>query len=83
MRDPIRIPIVLDKLREVWEKHPELRLLQLLHAITGNHWDPYYIEDDELIAMIERFLAAPNVGSGPFAPLKFEEVERDGENKGV
>lgn len=51
-RDPQRIPDVLHLIEKVWQKHPDLRLGQLLL----NHIDPvspcpelYYLEDDELL----------------------------------
>jgi len=33
MRNPNRIPIVLDEIRKIWEKTPDLRLGQLLWAM--------------------------------------------------
>ena len=44
MRDPKRIPRILDQIRVIWEKNPDLRFCQLI----GNCWgteDPYYKED--------------------------------------
>ena len=47
MRDPARIQPTLAKIAEVWFRHPDMRLGQLLFALTGK--DPYYVEDVDLI----------------------------------
>ena len=52
-RDSARIEIILNKLKEVWQKSPDLRLGQLIINVTGI--DPYFIEDEKLIKMIEEF----------------------------
>lgn len=52
MRDPNRIPAVLDALREQWQKHPDQRLGQLiLNAVQREDRCPalYYLEDEALI----------------------------------
>ena len=33
MRDPARIPVLMDKLQEVWVRYPDLRFGQLLENI--------------------------------------------------
>lgn len=33
MRNPERIPIVLNEIKKIWEEHPDLRLGQLLYAM--------------------------------------------------
>lgn len=58
MRDPARIQPMLDALGELWRQHPDLRLTQLLTAVThGKHrlgHNPlFYIEDDELLEAIK------------------------------
>ena len=35
MRDPARIPVVLEALSQYWEKHPYLRLAQILSEIAA------------------------------------------------
>jgi hypothetical protein len=52
MRDKKRIPIILKEIGKIWEKHPELRLGQLILNIIQ---DPalYYIEDKDLIKEIQ------------------------------
>lgn len=52
MRDPARIPGILNALREFWVKHPDMRLGQIIsnasfEAIRDP--DPFYVEDDALV----------------------------------
>ena len=49
MRDPNRIEIVLNEIKEIWKKHPDLRLCQLLLNLVANPNSLYYVEDDILI----------------------------------
>ena len=60
MRDPARIPVILERLRKVWEAHPDLRLGQLVvnGATVRPQLDPFYIEDEALIGRLEA-LAKP------------------------
>ena len=47
MRDPERIPRILELISFIWERNPDLRLCQLI----GNCFpsgDNYFREDDEL-----------------------------------
>ncbi len=56
MRNPERIPEILDKIRKIWEQHPQLRLGQLLVASFQKKTkqnDIFYVEDKELIEMVE------------------------------
>lgn len=53
MRDPNRIIPVLDAVREVWERDPDLRLGQLIvNAIRPRHPVPevFYAEDERVVA---------------------------------
>ena len=54
MRDMNRIDLILDRLKTLWKKYPDLRLGQL---ITNVLQDPalYYIEDAELIDLLEEY----------------------------
>ena len=52
MRDPERIPVILERLRKVWEKYPDLRLGQLIINVFG---DAYYIEDEKLVEALESY----------------------------
>ncbi len=54
-RDPARIPALLERLRVAWEREPDLLLAQIIN-LAGR--DPY-IEDEDLIARIEKRLALP------------------------
>lgn len=55
MRDPKRINKCLRKIKEVWSKHPDLRLGQLLINITPDAKSLYFIEDEDLINLLEKF----------------------------
>jgi len=56
MRDPERIPEILNKLKEIWEKYPDLRLGQLISNMSDRSpWPLFYIEDDEFIERMEEF----------------------------
>lgn len=54
MRDPARIPEVLAKVQELWQKVPNLRLGQFLGNVAKSDVKLYYMEDDELV---ERLVA--------------------------
>jgi len=57
MRNPERINKLLDLVKKIWFKNPDLRLLQLLiDALPIENRDPYYIEDDLLVDFLEDFL---------------------------
>lgn len=59
MRDINRIPKILERLQQIWEKHPDLRLSQLLVNLqTFKNDDLYYKEDEAFIKMIEEFYEA-------------------------
>ena len=56
MRDPERIPEILDELRKVWEKSPDLRLGQLIdNIVTRTPCPLFYIEDEDLVERIKEF----------------------------
>lgn len=48
-RDKKRIPEVLDLIKSIWERNPDLRLMQLLGNLFEYGYDSYYVEDDKLI----------------------------------
>ena len=56
MRDPARIPIVLNQLRKAWELCPDLRLAQLLCAIDKTDRDLFFVEDEQWLKAIEDFI---------------------------
>lgn len=45
MRDPNRIDVICDLLKEVWKQYPDWRLGQLIFNLTGKY-DNFYVEDD-------------------------------------
>jgi len=51
MRDPKRIPEILNQLKSLWSSYPDLRLGQLILNVVK---DPvlYYLEDEELIKVL-------------------------------
>lgn len=61
MRDPERIPEILNRLRTVWEKHPDLRLGQLIENVFPNtDFDQIsgrHLECEEYIRTIEDYYA--------------------------
>jgi hypothetical protein len=55
MRDPARIPVILERLRVAWEKAPDLRLGQLImNADMWHESSLFYIEDEYLLEAVER-----------------------------
>jgi uncharacterized protein YihD (DUF1040 family) len=55
MRDLERIDKILNLIKDIWTKCPNLRLSQLIMNSLGINYDPYYIEDDVLYAALKRF----------------------------
>ena len=51
-RDPRILTDVCQILMVVKHKNPELRIMQILGNVYGNI-DPYYIEDDDLLVMLQ------------------------------
>ena len=57
MRDPNRIPKVLDYVRRAWERNPDLRLGQLIVNLTSERFaDLFYVEDDQLLDVLRKEL---------------------------
>jgi len=48
MRDINRISRVLDTIRRIWMKNPDLRLTQMIINVGGDNEDIFFLEDDEL-----------------------------------
>ena len=56
-RNKERIPVILDKLRIVWENNPDMRFFQLLNAIGfDSHQDHFYCEDIELNDVLDQYI---------------------------
>jgi uncharacterized protein YihD (DUF1040 family) len=55
MRDPDRITIILEAIRYIWNKHPDMRLMQLILNCLYPQSNGYHIEENELIKNIITF----------------------------
>lgn len=56
MRDPSRILIFCDRLAKAWQQYPDLRFGQFLsNILTMYGKDPFYVEDEEMIEIIEKY----------------------------
>ena len=60
MRDPNRIDVICDLLREVWKQYPDWRLGQLIFNLTGRY-DCFYVEDDTIEEVLKMNLQKDNV----------------------
>ena len=57
MRDPKRIDRIIDKLRQVWLKHPDWRLGQLISNLQGTGpQDVFFAEEEEWEARLDKEL---------------------------
>lgn len=77
MRDPERIPIVIDALIDIWSRHPDLRLMQLLlNPFPGlKPQDLYNIEENDLIIGLDRLYGLPEI-------VQKDQVSCDNEDDG-
>lgn len=70
MRNPDRIPIILEKLEVLWKRMPDLRLGQLLenvkYASPGQKIDTFAVEDHDIEKGIDVFLSNTNKGGEGF-----------------
>ena len=61
MRDPDRIPILLEKIRKVWLQYPDLRLVQLIQGVSKrpgfNERDTFYMEDDVFSQYLDSWIS--------------------------
>ena len=69
MRDPDRIPIILQQIEKEWKKNPDIRLGQVLSTILDikplyveedivgftSKIDPYYLEDREFLKLFKKY----------------------------
>jgi hypothetical protein len=59
MREPERIPLILERLKKIWEANPDLRLGQLIENVFPNtEFDfisAHALEDEEFITALEKF----------------------------
>ena len=56
MRDPKRIPKVLNEIEKIWKEYPDLRLGQLIDNVVSRSPCPlFYIEDEDLVERIKKY----------------------------
>jgi uncharacterized protein YihD (DUF1040 family) len=56
MRNSERIPEILDMIKGIWEKSPDLRFFQIIALIKckiGSD-DPFFYEDDKLLEELKK-----------------------------
>ena len=66
MQDVNRIPRILDKLRLLWEKYPDMRLIQLLinaEPIIRNGAHGFNLSDEDLEGAVDHFFDEPGGGN--------------------
>lgn len=70
MRDPNRIPIILEKLEKAWTNAPDLRLCQLIAILLPGPEarDIFNIEDDRINAALDKELQNPMTYIHPKKP---------------
>ena len=58
MRDPNRIAHLLVLLGRLWKRNPDLRFAQIIELLKSELWtdDMFYVEDDDLIELLERMI---------------------------
>lgn len=56
MRDPARIHRIINKLELLWNKHPDLRLTQLLWILARSNYVFFFVEDDYIEKRIDKFI---------------------------
>ena len=54
MRDPKRIDEIINKIKDIWNKYPDLRLGQLILCNVREE-DLFYIDDNELLRRLDDF----------------------------
>lgn len=55
MRGPARIPEVINAVWTFWNKHPDMRLGQIISNASSQNRrdpDPFYLEDEDLVTAI-------------------------------
>lgn len=69
MRDVKRIDDFCNRLKAVWKQVPDWRFGQLimnaLEAMQAGGYDPFFLEDDEMIRFLENYECSPS--NNPFA----------------
>lgn len=56
MRDPNRIPQVMEKLQKLWEQVPDWRFMQLINNIqSAEGYDLFYVEDSTFVDILDKY----------------------------
>jgi len=67
-RNPARIPVVLEAIKEIWEKNPDLRLGQLIYITIPSSQSAetlFNVEDGTLLKRLkDTFSGNPGVAGG-------------------
>ena len=66
MRDPSRINRILDVIRRIWIKNPDLRLTQMILNVGGDNEDIFFLEDDELAERLVALYSDQPLRNQPF-----------------
>ena len=57
MRNPDRIDILLEKVRELWKSSPDLRFGQMVYILSHqSKIDQFNIEDDEWLKILDTII---------------------------
>ena len=56
MRDPKRLDSFYDRMKELHKTVPDWRFGQLIYNFIRDIGDPFYIEDDKMISLLEEWL---------------------------
>lgn len=56
MRDPERLNSFYDRMKELHKVVPNWRFGQLIYNFIRDIGDPFYIEDDKMISLLEEWL---------------------------
>lgn len=54
MRDPERIDKILDDIKSIWKRHPDMRLGQLICNVIPETYI-YFVEDDSMIEAVNKY----------------------------
>ena len=56
MREIKRIDRMLAEIRKIWYTFPDWRLMQTLCDVIQSHSDSFYLEDEELEKLLQKFI---------------------------
>lgn len=87
MRDPGRIPIIINELQQIWKSNPDYRLGQLISVFTKPKepcHEMFNIEDDEILKGLRHFKnrqRSENIDINSSFWLNYPDVSRIDEKK--